>query len=205
MFDWPGGLPGCTQMRTEVRGKDYYWSMGLVYDPRELPEVMTAKPRVAGVLQLLSPSWCCLWSFISVVPPLTLCIIGYNGEVVKSYWWSPQQVVSLRKGNLDGPSAHIPISSPSQARFNPNEPNLWQTLSLFPKSVTLLGLRFCACFMVNMLEDLHKCWTIIRASVCKHPFRVFSLWKSDTLAFWVFRHRRPWNDVLAFDCFADGG
>jgi hypothetical protein len=31
-----------------------YWSMGLVYDPRGLPGVMTTRPRVAGVLQMVS-------------------------------------------------------------------------------------------------------------------------------------------------------
>jgi hypothetical protein len=29
--------------------------VGLVYDPRELPEVMTARSRVAGVLQIAKP------------------------------------------------------------------------------------------------------------------------------------------------------
>jgi hypothetical protein len=31
--------------------KDYDWSVGLVYDPRGLIGVMTARPRVSGVLQ----------------------------------------------------------------------------------------------------------------------------------------------------------
>jgi hypothetical protein len=30
--------------------KDYDWSVGLVYDPRGLPGVMTARPGVTGVL-----------------------------------------------------------------------------------------------------------------------------------------------------------
>jgi hypothetical protein len=34
--------------------KDYGWSVGLVYDPRELSGVTTAKPGVVGVLQMVS-------------------------------------------------------------------------------------------------------------------------------------------------------
>jgi hypothetical protein len=30
------------------------WSVGLVYDPRGLPEVTTVRPGVAGVLQMVS-------------------------------------------------------------------------------------------------------------------------------------------------------
>jgi hypothetical protein len=37
-----------------VHIKDYGWSVGLVYDPRGLPEVMTARPGVSGVLQMVS-------------------------------------------------------------------------------------------------------------------------------------------------------
>jgi hypothetical protein len=33
--------------------KDYGWFVGLVYDPRVLLQVTTAKPRVAGVLHLI--------------------------------------------------------------------------------------------------------------------------------------------------------
>jgi hypothetical protein len=35
--------------------KDYDWSVGLVYNPRELPGVTTARPGVAGVLQVFAP------------------------------------------------------------------------------------------------------------------------------------------------------
>jgi hypothetical protein len=34
--------------------KEYGWSVGLVYDPKELPGVTTARPGVAGVLQMVS-------------------------------------------------------------------------------------------------------------------------------------------------------
>jgi hypothetical protein len=37
-----------------VRRKDLGWSIGLVYNPRELPGVMTARPGVAEVLQMVS-------------------------------------------------------------------------------------------------------------------------------------------------------
>jgi hypothetical protein len=51
MGDRPGSFLGCAQVRTKVCRKDYGWSMGLVYDPRGLSGVTTARPRVAGVLQ----------------------------------------------------------------------------------------------------------------------------------------------------------
>jgi hypothetical protein len=44
-----------------VHKKEYGWSVGLVYDLRELAGVTTARPRVAGVLQLL-PSMILLYS-----------------------------------------------------------------------------------------------------------------------------------------------
>jgi hypothetical protein len=37
MGDQPKSLPGCAQVRTKVCRKDYDWSVGLVYDLRELP------------------------------------------------------------------------------------------------------------------------------------------------------------------------
>jgi hypothetical protein len=39
-------------VRTKVCEKDEGWSVGLVYDPRELTGVTTARPGVAGVLHL---------------------------------------------------------------------------------------------------------------------------------------------------------
>jgi hypothetical protein len=36
MGDRPGSLPGCEQVRTNVRRKDEGWSVRSVYDPREL-------------------------------------------------------------------------------------------------------------------------------------------------------------------------
>jgi hypothetical protein len=39
-------------VRTKVYRKDYAWSVGLVYDPRELSGVTTARPEVARVLHL---------------------------------------------------------------------------------------------------------------------------------------------------------
>jgi hypothetical protein len=50
----PGSFPGCAQVRTKICKKDYGWSMGLVYDPKGLPGVTTARPGVAGVLQMVS-------------------------------------------------------------------------------------------------------------------------------------------------------
>jgi hypothetical protein len=37
-----------------VRRKDYDWSVGLIYDPRELLRVTTARSGVVGVLQMVS-------------------------------------------------------------------------------------------------------------------------------------------------------
>jgi hypothetical protein len=55
MGDQPGSFPGCAQVRTKVHRKDYGWSVGLVvYDPMGLPGVTTARPGVAGVLQMVS-------------------------------------------------------------------------------------------------------------------------------------------------------
>jgi hypothetical protein len=54
MGDRPGSFHGCAQVRTKVHRKDYDWSMGLVYDLRELPKVTIARLRVAGVLQMVS-------------------------------------------------------------------------------------------------------------------------------------------------------
>jgi hypothetical protein len=54
MGDRPGSFPGCTQVKTKVCRKDYGWSVGLVYDLRELPGVTTARPEVAGVLHSIT-------------------------------------------------------------------------------------------------------------------------------------------------------
>jgi hypothetical protein len=54
MGDQLGSFPECAQVRTKVCRKDYGWSVGLVYDPRGLPGVTTARPGVVGVLQMVS-------------------------------------------------------------------------------------------------------------------------------------------------------
>jgi hypothetical protein len=36
-----------------VRTKDLCWSVGIIYDPRELPGVSIAGPGVGGVLQVV--------------------------------------------------------------------------------------------------------------------------------------------------------
>jgi hypothetical protein len=38
----------------KVHTKDSYWSVGMVYGPRELPGVITTGPGVYGVLQMVS-------------------------------------------------------------------------------------------------------------------------------------------------------
>jgi hypothetical protein len=38
----------------KVRTKDSCWSVGTIYDPRELPGVSTTGPGVDGVLQVVS-------------------------------------------------------------------------------------------------------------------------------------------------------
>jgi hypothetical protein len=50
MGDRPESFLRCARVRTNVRRKDYGWFVGLVYDPRELPRVTTARTRVTGVL-----------------------------------------------------------------------------------------------------------------------------------------------------------
>jgi hypothetical protein len=54
MSNRPINFSGCAQVRTKLHRKDYDWSVGLVYDPRKLPEVTTARPGVDGVLQYIS-------------------------------------------------------------------------------------------------------------------------------------------------------
>jgi hypothetical protein len=51
-----GSLSRCTQVRTKVYRKDECWSMRLIYDPRDVIGVMTVRPRVAEVLQIISES-----------------------------------------------------------------------------------------------------------------------------------------------------
>jgi hypothetical protein len=38
----------------KVRTKDPCWFVGTIYDPRELPRVITADPGLDGVLQVVS-------------------------------------------------------------------------------------------------------------------------------------------------------
>jgi hypothetical protein len=52
MDDRPGSFLGCAQVRTKVHRKKLGCSVGQVHDPRGLPRVTTARPGVAGVLQL---------------------------------------------------------------------------------------------------------------------------------------------------------
>jgi hypothetical protein len=54
MGDRSGSFLGCAQVRIKVYKKDYGWSVGLVYDPRGLPGVTTARPGVAGVLHSIT-------------------------------------------------------------------------------------------------------------------------------------------------------
>jgi hypothetical protein len=51
MGDRPKSFPRSARVRTNVRRKDYDWFVGLVYYPRELSRVTTARPGVPGVLQ----------------------------------------------------------------------------------------------------------------------------------------------------------
>jgi hypothetical protein len=52
MGDRLESISGCTQVRIKVHRKYYCWYVGLVYDPRELLQVTTTRPGVAGVLHL---------------------------------------------------------------------------------------------------------------------------------------------------------
>jgi hypothetical protein len=60
-------FPGCAQVRTKVHRKDYDWSVGLVYNPRGLTGVTTARAGVPGVLQ---------------GAPVSLALAPPNGSVV---------------------------------------------------------------------------------------------------------------------------
>jgi hypothetical protein len=53
MGDRPGSFPGCAQVRIKVHKEDGF-VVGLVYDPRGLPGVTTIRPKVLGVLQMVS-------------------------------------------------------------------------------------------------------------------------------------------------------
>jgi hypothetical protein len=55
MSDRPENFLRCARVRIKMCRKDYDWSVGLVYNPRELPGVTTARPGVAGVLQVFAP------------------------------------------------------------------------------------------------------------------------------------------------------
>ena len=53
MSDQPGSFLGYA-CEDKMRTKDLCWSVGTIYDPRELPGVSTAVPGVDGVLQVVS-------------------------------------------------------------------------------------------------------------------------------------------------------
>jgi hypothetical protein len=49
----------------KVRTKDSCWSVGPIYDPRELPGVSTTDPRLDGVLQIVSePTLAVSWAYV---------------------------------------------------------------------------------------------------------------------------------------------
>jgi hypothetical protein len=77
MGDRPRSFPGCAQVRTKVCRKDYGWSVGLVYDPSELPGVTTARPGVAGVLQMVSEP--------------TLTVSRARTGQLRRIWWRTDQ------------------------------------------------------------------------------------------------------------------
>jgi hypothetical protein len=60
-----------------VHRKDYGWSMGLVYDPKELPGVTTARRGVTGVLQMVSEP--------------TLAVSRAHMGQLRGIWWHTGQ------------------------------------------------------------------------------------------------------------------
>jgi hypothetical protein len=57
MGDRSGSFPGCAQVKTKGHRKDWGWFVGLVYDPKGLLGVTTARPRVDWVLQCSPKGW----------------------------------------------------------------------------------------------------------------------------------------------------
>jgi hypothetical protein len=60
-----------------VHRKDYGWSMGLVYDSKGLSGVTTARPGVAGVLQMVSEP--------------TLAVSRAHMGQLRGIWWHTGQ------------------------------------------------------------------------------------------------------------------
>ena len=54
MGDQPRKFYRVCMSEDKVRTKDMCWSVGMIYDPRELPGVSTAGPGVDKVLQVWS-------------------------------------------------------------------------------------------------------------------------------------------------------
>jgi 1,4-dihydroxy-2-naphthoyl-CoA synthase len=77
MGDRLGNFPGCAQVRTKIHRKDYGWSVRLLYDPRELSEVMAARLGVAEVLQMVSD--------------LTLAVSRAHTGQLRRIWWRTGQ------------------------------------------------------------------------------------------------------------------
>jgi hypothetical protein len=77
MDDRPGSFLECAQVRIKMHRKEYGWSVGLVYDPRELSRVATTRPGVAGVLQMVSE--------------LTLVVLRTRMDQLRRIWWCTDQ------------------------------------------------------------------------------------------------------------------
>jgi hypothetical protein len=54
MGDRPGKFSRMRMSEDKVRKKDMCWSVGTIYDPRELSGVSTTGPGVDGALQVVS-------------------------------------------------------------------------------------------------------------------------------------------------------
>jgi hypothetical protein len=54
MGDRPGIFLWVCMSEDKMRTKNLCWSVGTIYDPRELPGVSTAGPGTDGVLQVVS-------------------------------------------------------------------------------------------------------------------------------------------------------
>jgi hypothetical protein len=55
MGDRPGSFSWVRMSEDKVRTKDPCWSVGIIYDPRELPGVSTAGPGIARGVTLPHP------------------------------------------------------------------------------------------------------------------------------------------------------
>jgi hypothetical protein len=82
------------------------------------------------------------------------CKIDSEGALMSLFQWSLMREVRLHRGNFSLPSSCIPNSSSSQARFNPDEPNMRLMWSRLPRKhhPHALGLELHGFSCMGFLE-----------------------------------------------------